>query len=336
MKGLFKIYQTSKIKLEVNLTIEELKDFLNNNLTSLRSGTPNSPGVGFRLIRNIRFHRDILEVEDFRNFSERLIIIEYELEDYRTRKLINNDGNIINFREDSILLRHIRGYIFIIFPDLLIFKGIQEAFEKIWPKFHQIIKDQITIKRDFSFDYEFLLKLIERRWFKRTIIEADYKIVYLRELMIKGDKMNDRSHITMKHPAFILESPFILIAILSGKKPDTCVFDFQIRNQFFTIELKRSGSISFRQEMGDFKKFDDNERAFFGCYLVYRTIEYYEFWETLENKKRLITLEFIKTVRDFCKSQSFPAYEIALGLFKKYVELRGDINDEAKLPKEKS
>ena len=328
MKGRFFLFSLSKIKVKKNTQKSDLVDYLDQNLDIFKEGTPSKPGMGFRVIKEIDFPANIMENDEYRKFSERIIVIEYIQEYYTSKKQLDRTSLKIKSIGRKILTNYKKNYIFIIFPSLLIFKGGKESYFAIWDEFYLVAKKLLSIQRQYRFSEEFFLKILEKFWFKQNKIEEDFKIDFFRDLSTEGEKDFMGQMIDVRHSVDITRSLPILISFLGRKKPKKGLFDFHLKDNYYSIEINKNGSLVPRQQLGIFKNISQNERAFFGCYVVYRIIKFYEKWELLENTEKFITIDFIKAIVDFCKTQGFDVFKGSIDLINDYMILRGEIKTE--------
>ncbi len=323
MSGLFKISRVSKIKILNNLSIKELIEKLRENLPEFNQGTAEVPGIGFTIHKNFKYPNDIKQDDVYNRFSQSLIYVEYILEIYSHIQLKDDDVDSIG--ENYILTNLAKGYIFIKHPDLLLFKGSGEIYDIVWERFIEAMKNVVRIQKNIEFDSEFLLKLLERRKLNQETLENDFFIGMLWELSLIGRKRTERTGIQIKYPPYIFESDIILISILRFNYPEKCLIDFRIRDIYCTLALFQNGTINIRQQKGKFKVYDNIERALYGCYAIYRLVQYYEIWENLNITQRLITTDFINSVIDDLEDRGLPGFNIGIEFLRHYAKIRGEL-----------
>ncbi len=262
-----------------------------NNLPNFARGTIENPGIGFRLIENYdlpRYFRDDFDYEDFLN---KLLIIEYQLE---IHKLIHLNGE-----DKPTLIKDYIGYIFFISPNLLIIKGNKEDCKTILDSFFAVTRFIFQRIEVFSFESDFFIKLIEKLWFKQFKFEDDFRISYLMKLKTLTNEGITRviAYIDNPFPRFL--SRHAAQAILNNYQFEYCKYRLILKDVYFTIELDRKGPVNIMQDCGDFVWFSKNERAIHGSYIIYRLVNYFNYWKNLPPNSKNISEKFKNSLREY-------------------------------------
>lgn len=328
MKGRFYVFTVLKINVKRNLSKDELINYFENNLDMFRDGTPSKPGMGFKVIKDTKYPENILNDEEIRDFSHKLLIIEYIQEIYSYQKILDKISRKLKRSKNKILFGYKKDYIFIKYPELLMFKGGKESYHLIWENFYNVANKVMEIVKEIKFSEEFFLKLLEKFWFKQNQIEENFTIDFFRDLSTEGEIDYMGKLVDVRQSYDITRSLPILISFLGKKKPRRGLFDFTLKSKAYSIEIYKDGTISPRQQLGIFKDITQNERALFGCYAIYKIVKYYEKWESLGKKEKYITIDFIKSLIDFCKEQGYNVFEGSIDIIKEYSSLRGEIDNE--------
>lgn len=325
MKGKFYVLKVLKIQIKENYKIKDLIQYFDKNLESFNDGTALNPGMGFKVLKKIKYPEEVLKDKELKNFAEELIIIEYIKERYGYKKDLDKKSLKIKRRKEKELLDYKKDYIFIKFPDTLIFKGGKDVYDSIWNYFYLDAKNVLEIILEYNFDPDFFLKILEKFWFKKNKIEDDFTIDFFRDLSTEGEIDYMGKLVNVRQSFDIAKSLPILISFLGKKKPKRGLFDFSLRNNFYSIEIDKNGILVPRQQLGIFKKISSNERALYGCYVIYRIIKYYEKWELLPVKERYISIDFIKSIVDYCETEGYNVFKASIDLIKEYSKLRSEI-----------
>lgn len=325
MKDQFYLFRVYKINPLINIQLEQLIDFLADNLKISNSKDTEEACMGFRLIDNVLFPKYILEDLEYKEFSQNLIIIEYFWRKFTYKKVLNYQNLTFKPKKEKIISDILRGYIFIIFPDILIFKGSEEASKAVWDDFLILIAQIINIQDYYIIDHEFLLKLLEKLSMRRNMLEDDFSVKFIVDLSFEREKKYMSESSVVKRSYLVLKSNPVLIAFLECNHPKNCIFDFSLKSIYITVEININGPLTIKQQKGHFINFTHNERAFHGCFIIYRLIKFYEKWKLLNPRDRYITIQFIKSIIDYLKKQGINALEKAIKKVVKYGYLRGEL-----------
>ncbi|MFX1451851.1 MAG: hypothetical protein ACFFCM_13465 [Promethearchaeota archaeon] len=326
MRGNFYVFKVSKLRQEINVDFKDFIRSLEECLNNFDGSDPESNVMDFRIIKNVEFPKSIKNDEIYKHFSERLIIIEFKRRKFSYRREFYEENSKIKEKNTKYISNYVYGYIFIVFPNLLIFKGSKDTYNAVWNDFYHITRGIIRIDMDYTFTDEFFLKLCERIEFKNKFLDNDFKINFVRDLSIEGINHFLRERIDASHLYMVLKSNQILMSILEKKKIKACIFELCLRNFYFTIEFNYQGSIILMQQRGHFVNLTQNERAFHGCYIIYRLVKYYDEWELLDPRSKYITMKFIKWMLDYLKSQEVDYLKRSLDFTLHYYKLRGNPN----------
>lgn len=310
MSGLFYIHQVLRIKVDNQLKKQDLIEYLSENLTINDISNLDEQVFGFRVLKNIHFPPYISTDNEYNRIANDLIVIEYFWRKKSQKKVFNIENNQIQDEQQIDVLEDNRDYIFIIFPNLLIFKGAEEAYEAVWDNFFEIIKPVIQIIRNYAFNNEFFLKLMEILSLTSKEIDNNFRLDHVLDLNFEGFRDFLEVNIEIRHLYKISKSVIALIALLIKFKIKSGNFDFCLKDLYFTMELKNTGAMIIKQQRGDFKDMPHNQRAFHGCYIVCRFIKFYDKWELLRDTEMVINPEFRKSIiRSLEDNNIFPGIE---------------------------
>jgi len=310
MSGLFHVHQVFRIKVDNQLIRQDLIEYFNENLMINDINNLDEQVIGFRVLKNIQFPPYIANDDEYKKIASNLIVIEYFWRKRLHKKVFSVNNNQIQDEQQIDVLEDNRDYIFIILPDLLIFKGAEEAYEAVWENFFEIIIPVIQIIRNYSFKNDFFLKLIEILSHNGKELDKNFKIDNVLDLNFEGFRDFIEVSIDIRHLYKISKSIIALIALLIKYRIKSGNFDFCLKDLYFTMELKNSGDIIIKQQRGDFRDMPHNQRAFHGCYIIYRFIKFYDKWELLKDTEMDINPEFRKfIIRSLEDNNIFPGIE---------------------------
>ncbi|MBA7652400.1 hypothetical protein ES703_60234 [subsurface metagenome] len=135
MSGIFHIHQVLGIKLVGELSKQDLIRYFEENLKIRNINDLESQCIGFRIVNNIPFPPYIWKDEDYKILVNNLVVIEYFWRKESKKRVFNIQDNQIQDEREVDVLEDNRDYIFLILPDLLIFKGAEEAYRAVWEDF---------------------------------------------------------------------------------------------------------------------------------------------------------------------------------------------------------
>jgi hypothetical protein len=309
MSGIFHIHQVNGIQVNENLSRDELIKFFDENLRIHEDPALDESCLGFRLLKDIHFPPYIFKDDEYRNIADNLIVIEYfwrKKSKKETFKVRNNEihSNQISVLEDN------RDYIFIIFPKLIIFKGAEEAYKAVWDDFFKIIRPIVHLNRNYAFKNEFYLKLLERLTLNNKILDTNFRINNILDLNLEGSKGVTEESVEIRKLYSISDSVVTLISLLIDHKIRSGNFDFCLKDFYFTMELKHAGEIIIKQQRGEFKNLPHNQRAFHGCYIIYRFLLFVDQWETLDEINKNMTPELRNKIKMYLEDNNiFPGID---------------------------
>ena len=296
MSGIFHIHQVLGIKIIGQLNKQTLITYFEENLKIKEEPELESQVIGFRIINNVQFPPYIWNDKDYKNIADNLIIIEYFWRKESKKKVFKIQNNEIQAEREIDVLEDNRDYIFLILPNLLIFKGAEEAYNAVWEDFFEIIKPIIQFQRNYSFENAFYLKFLEKLSLHDTQLDKDFTIDHVLDLTFEGFKDFLEEIIDIRHLYQISNSIITLMALLTELKIKSGNFDFCLKKIYFTMELKNSGELIIKQQRGDFKDMLHNQRAFHGCYIIHRFIMFYNQWEAMRDTEMTVNPEFKKLI----------------------------------------
>lgn len=143
LQGRFIIQKIYKIEFANSISYDDIISSLNEKLPEFKSGNPEDPGKGFRLIEKKEVPERIIIDQKLLDIFNNLIIIEFQKEKYENIIVrYKNNKPVYEKKFPKLITNHV----FIVFPDYVIFKGSKENLELLESIFFNILRDKINKK----------------------------------------------------------------------------------------------------------------------------------------------------------------------------------------------
>lgn len=276
MAGTFLVHKVIRLlKSRIN-DLPELFNFLEENKRFEPVNGEEKQFLGYRVRDNINFPKEIQLDGNYISIAKNFIILEYFWRKKIRRNVLglNEDGSQ-KVNEETIDTSY-HDYIFIIYPDILIFKGSEESFEIVWKSFFSILKRIFLDYISLSFSGNFLTYLFHKITSRQTKIDTDFYVNYLQDVQFYGrDKMVEE-FIDIRNIYLPLKSNTLFLCLLERKKLKRTSIDFILKGKYITAELRDSGAFIIRQNRGNFMDWSFNERAFHGSYFIYHLLKVFK------------------------------------------------------------
>jgi hypothetical protein len=316
MHGFFKIIKVRKVKVKDDLDLAIFIDILKDKFQTHNQDSKNK--INFKLVEDVQYPPEITKKKRYSSFAENIIIVEYSLEIIPEEKLYEKiNGEYVKITEI------IKDYIFIIYPDLIAFKGNKQNFSKVWKDFNVLLKDKVIVIKDYSFNVEFFMYLLEKAMFNKPLINDNFKIIFVEDLLFDGRENSVREILEAKDLIYIILSRYVIMKLLGNNKPIECIFYIILSDWKYSIKIDRIGKIEFFQNKTDFKKSSHNLRAFLGCYFIEHLISLYDFWINLNSMDKYISINFITNLKRHLKiEEGIDFSKEALDMINYYINKR--------------
>jgi len=318
MQGLFRIvnirrFRPRNVQNQIKFVREldlRLDKYNNNPKTNLN----------FEIIENVQY--PVENRLDKTLFANNIITIQYQGEELYEDLYTKINGEFVKL-PGKRRLDKIKDYIFIIYPDLIFFKGSKEGFGRVWREFNKLIQDIINVTKDYSFDVEYFMFLMQKIMFNDSL-NNQIEIIFLEDILFDGKEETAREILKTKGLMNVLSSKYVNLKLLNNNKPKECIFTFVLNNWTYSVKIAKDGSLDFFQNTGSFKKAFHNLRAFMGCYFVKNLIDHYDFWSSLDNCDKYIKIDFIKKITRHMKvKKDIDCEKNSMNLINHYNELKG-------------
>ncbi len=316
MHGYFKIIKVRKVKVKDDLDLVPFIDVLKDKFQTHNQNSKSK--IKFKLVENVQYPLEITKNNGYSPFAENIIIVKYTLE------IIPEDTYYEKINGEYVKITEIiKDYIFIIYPELIAFKGNKQHFSKVWKDFNVLLKDKVIVIKDYSFNVEFFMYLLEKAMFNKPLIRDDFKIIFIEDLLFDGRENSVREILEAKHLIYIIFSRYVIMKLLENNKPIECIFYFILSDWKYSIKIDRIGKIEFFQNKTDFRNASHNLRTFLGCYFIEHLISLYDFWINLNSMDKYISINFITNLIRHLKIEEGIDFSIeALDMINYYINKR--------------
>lgn len=146
LRGPFIIQRVYEMEFLQEISENKLGKILEENLPKFKSGNPEEPGKGFKVINRTEITEDVAENQKLFNIFQRLIIVEFQKERFYTFQLPDEKtGKLVEKKypkKESI-------HIFIIFPDYILIRGSKSNLEFVESTFFNAIRTIIKKKEAY-------------------------------------------------------------------------------------------------------------------------------------------------------------------------------------------
>jgi len=274
MLGTFLVHKVIRLLKSRIYDLSELISFLEKNQRFEHANEEEKQFLGYRLVDDIKFPKEIELDEDYKIIANNIITIEYFWRKQIKRNVMRFNKDGFQSENEEIFDTNHRDYIFIIYPDLLIFKGSEESYDIVWESFFRILKRKFSDFEPMSFSKYFLTYLFYKITLRQTNIDKDFYINYIQDVFFHGRDKFVEEFIDIRNLYIPSKSLILYHCLVEGKKLKRTSIDFKLKEKYITAELRDSGALLVRQNRGSFIEWSYNERAFHGCYFIYRLISF--------------------------------------------------------------
>ncbi|MBD3337542.1 MAG: hypothetical protein GF353_00445, partial [Candidatus Lokiarchaeota archaeon] len=250
MQGLFKIINIRKFTPKNSAKKEDFIRFLKDEFENYNRNPDKT--FNFEIVKDISYPPEISTNETYSKFAENIIIIQYSGEVLYEKIYAKINDEFVELPEES-RVEQIKDYIFIIYPNLILFKGTKDGFKQVWSEFEKTIKVKITNVKDYWFDLEYFIYLMQKIMFSEPL-DNNFKIIFLEDILFDTKNESVREILNAEGLMHVLGSKYVNLKLLENNKPKECIFYYKLDKWDFSVKLTKTGEVDFFQNNGSFKK----------------------------------------------------------------------------------
>jgi len=176
----------------------ELVDFLKENQGFEAVNDKETQFLGYRILDNLKIPKDIEMDEEYNNVANNLITLEYVYRKQIKRSVIKFDRDDFESEKEEKIDTNHRDYIFMIFPDLLIFKGSDDAFKIIWEDIYKILKRKFSNFEALQLSKYNLTFLFSKIFSRKISIDTDFYVDFIQDISFSDQKGSTKEFIDIR------------------------------------------------------------------------------------------------------------------------------------------